>query len=449
MKHPNILYIHSHDTGRYISPFGYAMPTPRLQQLAEEGILFRQAFSAAPTCTPSRASLLTGQWPHSCGMMGLAHRGFSLNDYHQHLLHTLRRTGYTSTLIGVQHIAKHTDWIGYEQAFVQDSMAGHTNPHQSQIHQNAPQADEVVTGAVNFLDNAPQQPFFLSVGFYETHREFQPATADDNPNYCLPAGPLPDTPQTRQDMADFKASVRLLDKSIGAVLDALEANGLAENTLIVCTTDHGLALPKMKCNLTDHGIGVMLIMRGPDGFSGGRVCDAMVSQVDIFPTLCDYLKIEPPPWLQGRSMMPLIKSEQEQINEAIFAEVNYHAAYEPQRAVRTLRWKYIRRFDDRHQVVLPNVDDSLSKDIWLKHHWQKQPIATEQLYDLVFDPGESHNLANNPELASVLQEMRNRLDQWMESTDDPLLKGHIVAPPGAEFNDPDGLSPAEPVIIVS
>jgi len=101
----NILYLHSHDTGRYIQPYGHFVETPNLQRLAEEGVLFRSAFSAAPTCSPSRAALLTGQSPHSCGMLGLAHRGFSLTDYRHHLLHSLREGGFRSVLAGIQHVA--------------------------------------------------------------------------------------------------------------------------------------------------------------------------------------------------------------------------------------------------------------------------------------------------------------------------------------------------------
>ena len=100
MTRPNILYIHSHDTGRYVQPYGYAVATPNIQKLAEGGVVFRQAFSAAPTCSPSRAALLTGQSAHSSGMLGLAHRGFALKDMNQHLVNTLRAAGCTSTLIG-------------------------------------------------------------------------------------------------------------------------------------------------------------------------------------------------------------------------------------------------------------------------------------------------------------------------------------------------------------
>src|SRR6266853_1527046 len=111
---PNILYIHSHDTGRYVQPYGHAIETPSLQRLAEEGLLFRKAFCVAPTCSPSRASLLTGQYAHCSGMLGLAHRGFSLNDYKQHIIHTLRKAGYYAALIGEEHLSKDRNAIGYD-----------------------------------------------------------------------------------------------------------------------------------------------------------------------------------------------------------------------------------------------------------------------------------------------------------------------------------------------
>src|SRR6476661_721745 len=103
---PNIVYLHSHDTGRFIQPYGYAVPTPNLQKLAEGGVLFRQAFNAAPTCSPSRASLLTGCCPHSNGMFGLVNRGWLMPDYGKHIVHTLRSAGYSSALLGLQHIAR-------------------------------------------------------------------------------------------------------------------------------------------------------------------------------------------------------------------------------------------------------------------------------------------------------------------------------------------------------
>ena len=429
---PNILYLHSHDTGRYVQPYGHAVPTPHLQRLAEQGVLFRQAFCAAPTCSPSRAALLTGQCAHSSGMIGLAHRGFSLNDYGQHIIHTLRAAGYYSALSGVQHVAGQADVIGYDKILAAKEGGAHP----------------VTAAAVEFLRGAPPRPFFLSVGYGFTHRAYPEPGPDEDERYGLPPFPVPDTPRTRRDAAAFKASARLLDAEMGQVTEALDAAGLASNTLVICTTDHGIAFPHMKCNLTDHGIGVMLIMRGPGGLEGGRACDAMVSQVDIFPTVCELLGLAPPDWLQGRSMVPLIRGEADEINEEIYAEVTYHAAYEPMRAVRTQRWKYIRRFEQRTGPVLPNCDDSPSKDVWIEHGWRNRTPAAEQLYDLVFDPHETDNLAGDPLCGAALENMRDRLRRWMESTHDPLLDGPVPAPSGARVNDPDHLSPSDPTSTV-
>jgi len=192
----------------------------------------------------------------------------------------------------------------------------------------------------------------------------------------------------------------------------------------------------------------MLMMRGPGGFVGGKTYDAMVSHIDLFPTICDLLKIERPEWLQGKSLMPLVQNKTDQINQEIFAEATYHAAYEPQRAVRTTRWKYIRRFGDRRTPVLCNCDDSPSKTLFMQYGWKDRFIASEQLYDLIFDPNEACNLVNDPSLSTVLEEMRTRLDNWMRTTDDPLLRGPVPAPAGAELNDPDQVSSNEPTRIV-
>jgi N-sulfoglucosamine sulfohydrolase len=424
---PNIVYIHSHDSGRYLQPYGQTVPTPNLARLAQEGTLFRQAFSMAPTCSPSRSALLTGLCPHNNGMLGLAHRGFSLNDYQQVIIHTLKKAGYTSALTGMQHIAKDPASIGYDKILI------HKDTH----------AVNVGPAAVQFLDSRPAAPFFLDVGFFETHREYPEPTAEDIADYCPLPRPIPDVAATRKDFAAYRASARIMDQAVGKVLDAIERNGFADNTLILSTTDHGIAFPRMKCNLTDDGWGVSMILRGPK-IPKGAVCDALISHVDFFPTVCDYIGIEKPAWLQGKSFLPVLEGKATEINEQIFAEVNYHAAYEPKRAVRTRRWKYIRRFGNKKTPVLPNCDDSPSKEVWLKAGWGQQILDEESLYDLLFDPTEHNNLINNLAQREVAQEMRDRLHQWMLATNDPLLNGFVAAPPGAMVNDPNGISPQEP-----
>ncbi len=424
---PNILYIHSHDSGRYLEPYGAPVPTPSLRKLAEGGILFRRAFSAAPTCSPSRAALLTGQSPHASGMLGLAHRGFALHDYKQHILHTLRPHGYTAVLAGIQHIAKTPAPIGYDEV----------------LSTRSTKAADVTPAALAFLERKHDKPWYFEVGFFETHREYPKPGPLEDARFIAPPRPLPDTPATREDMAGFQASARILDDAVGKVLAALERTGQAANTLVISTTDHGIAFPSMKCNCTDQGMGVSLILRGPKGLSGGKVCDAMVSQVDVFPTVCDYLGIAKPVWLTGKSMLPVIRGEVKEINEEIFAEVTYHAAYEPLRAVRTQRWKYIRHFGDQHTPVLPNCDDGPSKALWVENGWRNRPVADEFLYDLMFDPAERANVAADPANSEVMKDMRDRLNRWMVATGDPLLQGPVPVPPGAVVNDPNGTSPQE------
>jgi arylsulfatase A-like enzyme len=432
-KPPNILYIHSHDSGRYVSPYGHAIPTPNIQKLASEGTLFRSAFSGAPTCSPSRACLLTGQCAHQNGMLGLAHRGFALNDYHHHVLYTLRKAGYYSVLGGLQHIAAKPETIGYDEI----------------LHHRTLSAVDVAPAAVEYLNRRPKQPFFLDVGFRETHREYPAPTANDNPKFTTPPRAVPDHPETRKDMAAYHASARVMDHGVGEVLAALERNGLVENTLVISTTDHGIAFPRMKCSLTDDGWGISLIMRGPGGFRGGKDCDALISQLDIFPTLCELAGVEQPEWLEGESILPVIQGRATAIHEEVFAEVNYHAAYEPKRAVRTARWKYIRRFGGRKTPVLPNCDDSLSKSVWMEYGWKNRILPEDELYDLVFDPAEQNNLARVPTYRQAYEEMKGRLDRWMKITNDPLLRGPVAAPHGALVNNPDGTSPKEPTNRIS
>lgn len=428
---PNILYINSHDTGRHVSPHGHAVETPNIQRLAEEGVFFRNNFCVSPTCSPSRAALLTGCYPHENGMTGLAHRGWSLNDYGRHLARVLGENGYRTALAGFQHLAAPRPggpepWrvIGYDLFL--GALSGDKPPEQA---------------AAAFLENQPEEPFYLEVGFGETHRVFPEIGEGEgdsllDPRYCLPPDPLPDNPATRLDMARFRISARNLDRKIGVVFDALARSGLAGNTLVICTTDHGIAFPRMKCTLFDSGIGVMLIMRGP-GFSGGRAVDAMTSHLDIFPTVCEMAGISRPGWLRGRSLLPLAAGRQEEIHDALFFEVNYHSSIEPMRAARTGRWKYIRRFDGRDRPVMPHCDRGESRQSWLENGWRERRVDEECLFDLVFDPNECDNLAREPGCRAVLEDMRRRLSRWMEETGDPLLSGPVPRPDGARLEDPD------------
>ncbi len=430
MTLPNIVYLHSHDTGRYVQPYGHQIPTPNIQRLADQGLLFRQAFCAAPTCSGSRACLLTGQWAHVNGMTGLAHRGWELVEYGRHIIHPLRAAGYWSALIGEQHISRDPAVLGYDHVV----DIGTTRAH------------SIAPAALQLLRSRPPQPFFLSIGFFETHREFFEPSSVRDALYGAPPPQLPDTAITRTDMAAFKASARSLDQGVGAVLHGLDEAGLADDTLVVLTTDHGLPFPGAKGTLSDRGLGVMLIVRGPGGFHGGHVTDALTSQVDLYPTLLQLAGAQVPDGGHGYSLLPLVRNQADSVRHELFAELTYHAAYDPQRAIRTDRHKLIRHFGDRREPVLPNVDDSPSKSLLIEAGWGAQPRPQVEFYDLVMDPVEMRNLADDPDFHELREDLEGRLRAWMRNTADPLLKGPVPVPPGGFVNDPAGISAREPYL---
>ena len=289
----------------------------------------------------------------------------------------------------------------------------------------------------------------MSVGFFETHREFSAPTSVRDTLYSLPPANLPDTAATRRDMAEFKASARSLDQGIGAVLHALHDFGLVENTLVICTTDHGVAFPGAKATLFDRGIGVMMIVRGP-GFTGGKVVDAPVSHLDVYPTLCELAGAEHPGWLQGSSLMPLVRGEVDSLHEAIFAETTYHAAYQPHRAIRTERWKYIRRFDEYPHPVLANCDDSDSKELLVAAGWGEREVPEEQLYDLVLDPQRGSEPGRRPGPRRGAGGAA-RAARGLDARDRrPAARGPgRCRPTGAIVNEQWQVSPDDPVRIVT
>ncbi len=436
----NIVYLHTHDTGRCISPYGYALDTPRLDSLAREGALFRKAFDCCPTCSPARASLLTGQYPHQCGMLGLAHRGFQLKDPTRRLAAFLRDNGYETVLCGVQHeFAGAGSNLGYELDF----QCRNPKPQEDVARLRMEIDSGNTASACEYIGRTHDRPFFLSLGLVSTHRKF-PQTPDpqDNPDYMRPPAPIPDTPECRLDWAAFSTMVRHVDRCFGSVIDALAKSGLREETMLIVTSDHGPAFPGMKCTLSDNGCGVMLILRIP-GQGAGVVTDALVSHLDVYPTVCEWANLEKPSWLEGASLYPLIRKEKEGHHDAVFSEISFHAAADVQRSVRTDRFRYVRRFDSYDKVVLSNIDDGISKRFLREcgEIDERSRIPNEQLFDLYYDPAECHSVADDMQYLPVLAEMRSRLNRWQIDSGDPLCNGPLVVPEGVFLDRQDAVEP--------
>jgi len=424
----NVIYIHAHDAGRYIQPYGAPAPTPNLQRFAEDAVTFRAAFSASPACSPSRASLLTGQWPHTAGMLGLANFGFSMPDYSRHLVQRLAPHGVTSVLAGIQHVSPQVEPIGYDRVLT---------PHD--LDPTADSATPIADAAVRYLAEADEQ-FFLDIGFIDAHRPY-PERTDEDARWVAPPPPMPDTAETRRDTAGHLARLSDFDRAVGRVLDALVETGHLEDSIVILTTDHGLAWPGMKMTLVDQGIGVFLMVRAPGPWQGGRVVDALVSQVDLLPTIFDLLALPIPDDLDGVSLRPLVENGVE-VRDAVFAETNFHVGYEPQRCVRTRRWKYIRRYLDRDAPLLAHVDPSITRDLFNASGYLQQRYPSESLFDLVLDPYENDDVAETPEHVGVLAEFRERLHRWQVETADPLLDGTIAPPANVTVYDAEVWEPS-------
>ena len=311
--------------------------------LADQGLLFRQA-SGGARLLASRAAPLTGEYSHTNGMLGLAHRGYRLADYDHHLVHTLREAGYTSTLIGEQHLSVEPEDIGYDHVVELDSH----------------HAARVGPAAARVLRGAPREPFFLSVGFFETHRDFFEPTSVRDALYSLPPANLPDTPETRRDMAAYKASARSLDQGVGTVLDALEqeqhARDLHHRPRARVPRRQGDADRSRDRRAADPARARRL--------HGGKVSDALVSQVDLFPTICELVGIERPAWLRGSSLLRARPTTRCLRRSRSTPPTSRSApcargATSTSGATRTVT-----------RPVLPNIDDSPSKDSCSPTGWR-------------------------------------------------------------------------------
>ncbi|WP_020575033.1 sulfatase [Actinopolymorpha alba] len=419
---PNIVLVHWHDLGTHLGTYGVpGVPSLAVDQLAAEGVRFDQAFCATPLCSPARSALMTGRYPHSNGIIGLQHRGWEYADGVETLPMHLRRLGYHSANFGMQHESANPERLGYDE--VHDARDPETGWQR---------ADTVVDEAAAWL-RAPerrQEPFLAVVGFFEVHRPYpEELYPPDDPDQVAVPAFLPDNAHTRADLAAFQGSIRVADRATGRLIQTLRDEGLLERTWIVFTTDHGMAFPGGKSTLYDPGIRISLIMRPPDDGAAYRreATDRLAAHVDVLPTLLELGGGKVPDEIQGISHAAWLRGGDEPGRAEVFAEKTYHDAYDPMRAVRTGRWKYIRNAEPGPRLVLPqDIEASPTRAGMGDDHLAPRPDV--ELYDLSEDPWERRNLAGTPGLASVEGELATTLERWQQETGDPLLAGPIPPP---------------------
>ena len=400
--------------------------TPTFDRVAREGMLFTYAFSAAPSCTPSRAALLTGQAPHRLAEGGNLH-GFLPKRFpvYPDLLETVGYTvGFTRKGWGPGNLP----------------AAGRTrNP-----------AGPNFKSFEDFLKTVPaDKPFCFWFGGQDPHRDYvkgSGAKAGLNPKDVAVPPYLPDTPEIRNDILDYYLEVQRFDRDVGELLQLLEQTGRASNTLVVITGDNGWPFPRSKANLYDAGTRQPLAVRWPARTGGGKTSDAFVNLADLAPTFLEAAGLAALPEMTGQSLLPLLAGKSQSGRDAVFVERERHAnvrdgdlAY-PARAVRTKEFLYIRNFrpdrwpvgdPEQWQAVGPfgDCDGSPSKEFVLNHRndaafakffqlgFAKRP--GEELYDLTKDPHQIENVASRADYATTKAGLRQQLDEWMKRTADP------------------------------
>ena len=436
---PNILLIVSEDNGPELGCYGDRFArTPHLDQLAEDGILFRRAFVPQAGCSQSRAGFLTGLYPHQNGQIGLATWGFRMYRADlPNLPHSFKEAGYRTGIIGKLH-------INPASAFPFDlHEITSANFQRTQLSDYAKHAKE-------FMD-AGKEPFFLSVNYPDAHRPWiaqvdglpkNPQTKDDVQVMDYMGI---DSPEFREMVADHYNCMSRLDSLIGDLLHVLDQSGKAQNTIVIYIGDHGADMLRGKRTCYEGGLQIPMLMRWP-GHIAPQVRDELVSTLDLMPTLLDASGADEVPGLPGAMLQPLFQPGSAKWRTHYFAEYHTHAAapnYFPQRSVRSDRYKLIESL--LPDTIHPDYDTTIEKlqasnrgqdyggnldlhvviaasrpEVKAAYALMRQP-PRYQLYDLQEDPYEFRNLAEDPDHANVLADLQARLDRWRRETNDPLL----------------------------
>lgn len=417
--------------------------TPCLDKLVRRGVSFTRAIAPDPLCVPSRAEIMTGCREFSNGVSSL--RGGRMNPRLTLWAQTMRDAGYLSWYVGKWMNDGRPITRGYHEtdglfasggmAYWRDMVDQHGRPvtgYRGWIFQrdDGTRLPELGVGltpdisrhfadaAIRFLQRTADRPFFLHVNFTAPHDPllappgyedmYDPAAIPLPPNF-QPRHPfdhgnlqgrdelLLPFPRTekdvREDLAVYYAVISHMDRQIGRILNALRATGRADNTIVLFTSDHGLAMGshglRGKQNMYEHTVGVPLVIAGP-GIPEGVRRDAQCYLRDLYPTVCELAGVEIPETVQGRSLAAVIDGRVESIYPCVFG--NYR---DVQRMIRTDKWKLI--------------------------HYPK--IGKVQLFDLENDRDELVNLAGRPRQAVVQADLRVRLDRWRREAGDPLLQG--------------------------
>ena len=425
-KKPNILFIVADDWSKHAGIFGdKVVRTPNIDRLGKNGLIFDQAFCSAASCSPSRASILTGKHPHQ-----IAEGGNLWGSLPVRIPNFVSLIQASGGFVG----SEQKGWGpgNFKIGGYQDNPAG----------KNFKNFEE-------FLGAKPKdKPFFFWFGSIDPHRDYVKGTGEQaglDPQKVKVPGFLPDTDVVRKDILDYYFEVERFDSNVGKLIATLESKGELENTLIVITSDNGMPFPRAKATCYDSGTNIPLIMYWKGKIKSARSSE-LVSLIDLAPTMLDVMGIEKPADLPSKSLINLINGRPIAHRNAVFVERERHANVRkgdlgyPVRGIRTKEFLYLRNFEpnrfpagdpQKWVAVGPygDIDDSPSKQLimsdsanyafFFNRTFKKR--GSEELYDLKNDPSQLHNLAKEKRFEKAKKYLKIELEAWMKRTNDPRL----------------------------
>ncbi|MBK1879180.1 sulfatase family protein [Pelagicoccus mobilis] len=421
-KAPHILFLIADDLGPYDTGFmgNPDVRTPALDQLAKKSVLLENTFVASPSCAPSRGALLSGLMPFRNGAE--PNHTYVRDDVKQ-LPHYMHELGYEVAAIGkISHGNDKRVGFDYENRKISVDDIGNVSDYLTQRESD--------------------KPLLLMVGIKDPHVPWPKKAFDHyDPDQLTVHPQLIDTPETRLELARYYSDVEKMDQQIAATLEAVEEH-LGPDTIIFFTADHGAQLPYGKWNNYDYSLKAPMLVSWPGVTAPDTRKNALISFVDILPTLVELGGGTPPEsgygdtQIDGRSILPLIKGETDHHRDFVYG-TNSSAAHHtyPLRSVRSDRFRYVMNVypelnfscqtdhnpkGESHYmweawVELAKTDPAVAKKLKQYHNRPK-----EELYDLQKDPHEQNNLANNPEYAETLKALRQQTQTWIEKSGDTL-----------------------------
>jgi len=398
--------------------------TPNIDRLADDGMMFHNAYLTTSSCSPSRASIITGTYPHQTDAEQLH---WPLPGENVTFVEKLKEAGYWTGQAGKWHLGDQV-----KDRF--HMLAEESTDELIQSYGELPSSDN--SGAhlwVPLLEHRPDnQPFFLWLAAVDPHRGYEediienPHTPED---VILPPY-VPDTEEVRKDFALYYDEVTRLDKYVGKIVETLEEQGVSDNTLILFISDNGRPFPRDKTTMYDSGIKTPFIVKWPRGVEPGSDTESLVSVIDIGTTFLSLAGVKSFEASSGRDFSQVFKNSEAQIRDRIFGQAHWHDHENFVRAVRDSRFKYIRNFFNDLPLTPPA--DALNGGTFaeirrqyysseldsLQHALYFEPRPEEELYDLDNDPYELNNLAGSPQYRDELIRLRGELLAFMKLYND-------------------------------